>query len=255
MPDVDIDTALDWRGKTVIDRDGEKIGTFAELYLDESDRPAWAAVTTGLFGLRQSFVPLAEARPDGASLRVPFAKEEVKDAPNIDPAEQLSEQEEERLYRHYRLSPSRAEPDDADVGPADDQPRLEDEPPSSGDAQGLAHGDAQATEDRGTEDQAAAHVAQRPDDGGTAATELQGEGAAATEGPVQPPREAMTRSEEELVVGKRKRIRGRARLRKYVVTEHIQTTVPVQREEVRVEFEPATESADDSPRTEQAEEP
>jgi uncharacterized protein (TIGR02271 family) len=52
--------------------------------------------------------------------------------------------------------------------------------------------------------------------------------------------DAMTRSEEELRVGKDSRERGRARLRKYVVTEQVQQTVPVQREEVRIEREPIT---------------
>jgi uncharacterized protein (TIGR02271 family) len=51
----------------------------------------------------------------------------------------------------------------------------------------------------------------------------------------------MTRSEEELHVGTTRRERGRARLRKYVVTEEVQQTVPVRREEVRVEREPVTE--------------
>lgn len=54
--------------------------------------------------------------------------------------------------------------------------------------------------------------------------------------------EAMTRSEEELRVGTTQRERGRARLRKYVVTENVQTTVPVTREEVRVEREPITDA-------------
>ncbi|HEY8583792.1 MAG TPA: PRC and DUF2382 domain-containing protein [Capillimicrobium sp.] len=53
---------------------------------------------------------------------------------------------------------------------------------------------------------------------------------------------AMTRSEEELEVGKTQRESGRARLRKYVVTENVETTVPVQREEVRVEREPITDA-------------
>jgi len=53
--------------------------------------------------------------------------------------------------------------------------------------------------------------------------------------------DAMTRSEEELKVGTAQRETGRARLRKYVVTEQVQTTVPVQREEVRIEREPITE--------------
>ena len=54
--------------------------------------------------------------------------------------------------------------------------------------------------------------------------------------------EAMTRSEEELRVGTETRERGRARLRKYVVTENQQVTVPVSREEVRVEREPITDA-------------
>ena len=52
--------------------------------------------------------------------------------------------------------------------------------------------------------------------------------------------DAMTRSEEELRVGTAARESGRARLRKYVVTEQVQTTVPVQHEEVRLEREPIT---------------
>ena len=54
--------------------------------------------------------------------------------------------------------------------------------------------------------------------------------------------DAMTRSEEELLVGKAQRETGRVRLRKYVVTEQVQTTVPVQREEVRIERETITEA-------------
>ena len=54
--------------------------------------------------------------------------------------------------------------------------------------------------------------------------------------------DAMTRSEEELRVGTETRERGRARLRKYVTTETRQVTVPVQREEVRVEREPITDA-------------
>ena len=53
--------------------------------------------------------------------------------------------------------------------------------------------------------------------------------------------DAMTRSEEELRIAKAQQETGRARLRKYVVTEQVQTTVPVQREEVRVEREAITD--------------
>ena len=49
---------------------------------------------------------------------------------------------------------------------------------------------------------------------------------------------AMTRSEERLVVGNDVVEIGRARLRKYVVTEEVQLTVTVRREELRLEREP-----------------
>jgi len=58
--------------------------------------------------------------------------------------------------------------------------------------------------------------------------------------------DAMTRSEEELRVGKTQQERGRVRLKKHVVTDHVQQTVPVQREEVRVEREPITDANVDS---------
>jgi uncharacterized protein (TIGR02271 family) len=58
--------------------------------------------------------------------------------------------------------------------------------------------------------------------------------------------DAMTRSEEELRVGTERREAGRGRLRKYVVTEEVTRTVPVQREELRVEREPITDADRDA---------
>ena len=106
MPGPDIETALDWRGRTVVDRDGERIGSLAEIYLDENERPNWASIDTGLFGLRQTLVPLSDARLDGEQVVVPYDRDHVKDAPNLDPDVQLTPEEEERLYRHYSGQPS-----------------------------------------------------------------------------------------------------------------------------------------------------
>jgi uncharacterized protein (TIGR02271 family) len=53
---------------------------------------------------------------------------------------------------------------------------------------------------------------------------------------------AITRSEEELEVGVRTRETGRARMRKYIETKDVTTTVPVQHEEVRLEREPITDA-------------
>ncbi|WP_066286462.1 DUF2382 domain-containing protein [Arthrobacter sp. B6] len=54
--------------------------------------------------------------------------------------------------------------------------------------------------------------------------------------------DAMTRSEERLNVGTEREAAGRVRLRKYVTTENVTKTVPVQREEVRLEREPITDA-------------
>jgi len=214
----DLDTVLGWRGATVIDRDGEKVGTLKELYLDQDDRPAWAAVETGLFGMRQSFVPLEGATAMDDQVQVPFTKDHVKDAPNIDPETQLTEDEEDRLHDHYGAGRDDAAPDDRDGPDARAEDRAE-----------VAEDRVEATQDRA---EATGDRADAGDDRAEA-DEVRGED------------DAMTRSEEELVVGTRRKVRGKARLKKYVVTEHVQRTVPVQREEVRVEYEPEDEPPGD----------
>ena len=72
-----------WKGQKLVSQDGDKIGTIDEVYIDEqTGKPEWLAVSTGLFGSRVSFVPLAEAQRDGDDVRVPYAKDQVKDSPN-----------------------------------------------------------------------------------------------------------------------------------------------------------------------------
>ena len=186
---------LSWRGQNLVDSNGDKIGKIEEIYLDaDSNNPEWALVTTGLFGTKQSFVPIQDATPgeNGDGIRVPFEKATVKDAPTVDPDGKLSEQEEADLYRHYGREDS----------------TLHDESVSRS-------GRRLATGERG------------------------GPG-----GDVSGPNtdEAMTVSEEELRVGTTEREAGRVRLKKYVVEEEVTQTVPVRREEVRLEREPITDA-------------
>lgn len=102
MRTLDIDTALGWRGRTVRDAEGEKIGTFGDVFLDsETDRPAWGGVRTGLFGHNESYLPLERVEEVENELRVPYAKDVVKDAPRIDPDAALTPEEEATLWRHY----------------------------------------------------------------------------------------------------------------------------------------------------------
>jgi uncharacterized protein (TIGR02271 family) len=178
-------------GSTAVGADG-KLGTIGEVYLDdETGRPEWATVRTGMFGTKESFVPLAEADLSGSDLRLPYDKDKVKHAPQIDTDGHLSPTEEAELYRYY----------------------------------GLGSGtDASVTGTTTTT--------------GTAGT---GHGTVGhdTSGPTTD--DAMTRSEEHLNVGTQRVEAGRARLRKYVVTENVTQTVPVAHEEVVLEREPITD--------------
>ena len=192
---VDTDTVRGWQGRTLVDRDGDRIGTLESIYVDdETGQPDWALVNTGLFGTKSTFVPLAQASEAGGDVQVPYTKQQVKDAPRIDADQHLSEAEEQQLWRHYGL----------DYQPADDTAAYRQ-------SRDTAYEEAAA----GTGGQDTAQAA---------------------------PDEAMTRSEEELRVGTAQRERGRVRLRKYVTTEQQQVTVPVSREEVRVEREPITDA-------------
>jgi uncharacterized protein (TIGR02271 family) len=199
---VDIDTVRGWKGRTMVDRDGDRIGTIDDIYADDrTGQPEWALVNTGLFGTKSTFVPLAQASERDGDVQVPYQKQLVKDAPGIEADQHLSEAEEQQLWRHYGL----------DYG---------------ADYSGTA-----APTQRGTEnvDLPAGRAAARTDVGDYD-REATGRD------------DAMTRSEEELRVGTQARERGRVRLRKYVTTEQVTQTVPVQREEARVEREPITDA-------------
>jgi uncharacterized protein (TIGR02271 family) len=194
MATIEKDRILQFRGENLTDREGDKIGAIQEIYLDaDSGTPEWALVNTGLFGSKSTFVPLRDASEEDGTLRVPFDKATVKDAPKMDPDGQLSQGEETELYRYY----------------------------------GIEYGDGGSSDDRRRD-----RMEDDRDAGGTVGRD--------TSGPTTD--RAMTRSEEELKVGKTQRETGRARLRKYVVTDEVQQTVPVQREEIRVEREPITDA-------------
>ena len=168
-------------GLDVYGSDGDKIGSAGQVYLDDaSGDPEWVSVRTGLFGTKESFVPLRNATVTGDRIEVPFGKDQVKGAPQVDADGDLSPAEEQELYTYYGLSSGgREEYGVADTGHDTSGPNTDD---------------------------------------------------------------AMTRSEERLVAGTRTEQAGKARLRKYVVTEQQQVDVPVSREEARIEREPITDA-------------
>ncbi len=159
-------------GKTAYDDSHNAIGQVSHVYVDDrTEQPEWMTVHTGMQGSKVTFVPMEPAEMRGGEIVVPFQKEQVRNAPNVeaDVPVHLSEQDEANMYDYY----------------------------------GMRH----------------------PTVPGTAA-------------PQQSTDEAMTRSEERLRVGVEGQDTGRVHLRKYVVTEDQQQTVPVRKEKLRIEREP-----------------
>jgi uncharacterized protein (TIGR02271 family) len=204
MTSIDANTLS---GATVRGSSGDKIGTVNQVYVDDqTGQPEWVTVRTGLFGTKESFVPLAAARFDGADLVVDATKDKVSGAPRVDEDGHLSEAQEDEIYRYYGIS----------AGWAGSQT------------------DTQA----GTQSYRTGGYAGSGTDAGVDSVGHD------TSGPNTD--DAMTRSEERLVAGTQRTEAGRARLRKYVVSETQQVEVPVSREEVRLEREPITEANRDA---------
>jgi uncharacterized protein (TIGR02271 family) len=194
-------------GQTLYSSDNEKVGKIGQVFLDDdTDRPEFLTVNTGLFGMNESFVPAADASVTNDGVQVPFTKDQVKDAPNVDvDSGHLDQSEERRLYEHYGMTYSERSSDSG--------------LPEGGTGLAGTAGTTDTYETRGTSDT------------------FTGEGHD-TSGPNTD--EAMTRSEERLDVGTTSQEAGRARLRKYVTTEQETVTVPVKKERAVLETEPIT---------------
>jgi uncharacterized protein (TIGR02271 family) len=186
----------------VIDPRGEKIGAVKQVWLDGgTGEPMWASVHTGLFGHRETFVPLQRAELRNDQVQVPVEKEQVKEAPRIDTdGDRMSERDQAALFAHYGV-PGRG----ADAGGSSGR--------HGKPGQGTGNG-RQGVKDGATAGQRSGELAGRSEDA------------------------AMTRSEERLKVGTEQVETGRVRLVKHVVTENQQVTVPVSHEEVHIEREP-----------------
>ena len=219
MPALDPKTRERWRDLVVVDRDSATVGTISTFYLDQvSGLPTWALVHTGWLGDRHSFVPLANAVEVDGEIRLPYTKAQVREAPEIAGEDELSADDELLLYGHYGLHDHHGavaeRPRASQVTEAAPEPR----PPVPPDREGSPTPDAMAP---------VVHTSRRPD-------------------PPAAPGDAglvVTRSEEELRVGRRTRLR-RLRLRKYVVTEYVTRTIPIRREKVRLEELPSDQVAD-----------
>lgn len=201
-------------GGTAYGTDGSKLGMVEAFFADDrTGAPTWVSISTGLFGTRRSVVPVRDATFTDGALHIPVSAAAVKSAPTF-AGEHLDPADEEALRQHYgvegtpTVTPAAVEGEPVRSGPRHAAP---------GDTPGTAPGTAPAG---------------APVEGPVAAAGT-GDG-------------AMTRHEEQLRVGSERVATTRARLVKYVVTEDVQITVPIRREEIRVEQVPL-DAVDDGP--------
>lgn len=89
---------------TVFDSGGKKVGTVGDVYFDDqTQQPAFVSVNTGLFGMKETFVPYDAADGAADGISVPFTKDFIKDAPNVDADGHLTPEEERRVFEHYGM--------------------------------------------------------------------------------------------------------------------------------------------------------
>ncbi|GAA3179457.1 MULTISPECIES: PRC and DUF2382 domain-containing protein [Streptomyces] len=246
-------TPQDLTGLNVVDAEGAKVGSVQQVYRDDAtNEPEWITVRTGLFGMKETFIPLAGARRVDDELHVPHTKETIKEAPRIDADGHLDPSEEDQLYRHYGLKrPGTAGgPTGADTGsPAGTTTGT---PGTMKGTTGMAAaghrtraGERDRTMAEGERAARTEHTG-RPmagagAGGGAAMSRGRAEGEATEAGKTREQIPEIVLSEERIQIGTEEREAGRAHLRKHVVTEDVHRTVPVSHEEVRLVRETISE--------------
>ncbi len=240
-------------GSTAYGTNGDKLGTVEHFFVDDrTGAPTWVSVATGLFGTRHSIVPAVDAAfdEDDGTLRLPVTAEAMKSAPHL-AGEHLDPAEEAELRRHYGIEnrglEERGVASEPAAGEAGWLPPVP--PPAVGRHESADLHDRRPDDDRPHDrpsDDARSHDRPADDLANTAVMAAPTQEIPAVPPPPAPDAEhgrthtdgGMTRSEERLRVGTERVATTRARLVKYVVTEEVQITVPIRREEIRVEEVP-----------------
>lgn len=199
---------------TVVDRDGSKIGSVDAVWEDHTSQPAYVAVRTGWLGMGKAHVvpaQRAEVNEDKKIVRVPFTKEEIKNAPSFDSQDDITEETEFTISSHYGIGRdwNRSMQDDQEL-----------------------RAEAERDYDEGVETDQALDAPR------------------AEQSSMEPREETRVRlNEEDVKIGKREVEYGGVRLRKIVRSETVNVPVELQREEIQIERSPASGATADSEAT------
>jgi uncharacterized protein YrrD len=99
-------SVAEWRGRMLVDRNGEKIGKLQDVYVDvETDEPQFGTVKEGFIGRHLTFVPLGGLQIGTDNLQVTATKDQVRSAPDLEmQGEELSQADESSLYHHFEMN-------------------------------------------------------------------------------------------------------------------------------------------------------
>jgi hypothetical protein len=93
-------------GETVRDQDGRKLGEVKEIYaVGDDDTPMWVTVetSTGVGRTRQVFIPIARLKQEGDEIRTPYSFQHIQDSPEVEPGDELSEEDDFTLRGYYSV--------------------------------------------------------------------------------------------------------------------------------------------------------
>lgn len=271
--------------RAVVTDQGDKVGSIGVVYLDDAtEEPTWVTVHTGLFGTKESFVPLAGASVEGDHLVVRYPRDLIKHAPSTERDGHLGPEEERALYRHYGLihptarqgeapaaaatavvpataaaavtaaAPATAATAAVPVTEVTEAPARTTSATAAATAPPVSYAPskastetyAQAETDTPTEAHASVAPVRTHESVAPAHTSSSSPSPAPTETHDDGGTPWVVRSEERLRVDTEEYEAARVRLRKYVVTEEVSQSVPVEREELVIEREPITSATLDS---------
>jgi len=233
-----------WIGRDAVDESGTKIGRIEALYNDDTTgQPEWVAITTGLFGSKQTFAPIAGAGTAGDDLQLAYSKDEVKDAPNVEPDGHLSPSEEDELYAYYGLAGSDRDEGAPATGTGRDDAMTRSEEELSVDKTRREAGRARLVKRVVTEDVNVTVPVQHEEVRVEREPITDANRAAAMDGPdITEAEHELVLSAEEVEVEKKVVPKERVKLSKDTVTEDRQVSEEVRKEQIEVD-------ADQSART------
>ena len=100
-----LNEALGWIGSRVDDIYGAGVGRLEDVWIDPGTGvPRWLLVKEGRFGGRTTLIPFEDATAGAGHVWVPYERDVVRAAPEIEPGAPLTQHVEAALRTHYAAS-------------------------------------------------------------------------------------------------------------------------------------------------------